>query len=144
MTVFRAQRACTEGLCDLRITLKIKKFYIGIRISCDSGKTGRSIIASSFRRGCSPGFSSIALPASPQISIHYAALISVLVWAPGSILPCGLGERECEVTQLCPTLCNPMDCSLPGTSVHGTFQARVLEWGAISFSSGSCRPRDRT
>ena len=41
---------------------------------------------------------------------------------------------NCEVTQSCPTLCNPMDCSLPGPSVHGTFQARVLEWVAISFS----------
>ena len=42
-----------------------------------------------------------------------------------------------EVAQLCPTLCNPMDCSLPGFSVHGIFQARVLEWVAISFSRGS-------
>ena len=42
-----------------------------------------------------------------------------------------------EVTQSCPTLCDPMDCSLPGSSVHGIFQARVLEWVAISFSRGS-------
>ena len=49
-----------------------------------------------------------------------------------------------EVTQSCPTLCNPIDCSLPGSSVHGIFQARVLEWVAISFSRGSSRPRDRT
>ena len=41
---------------------------------------------------------------------------------------------ESEVTQLCPTLTNPMDCSLPGSSVHGIFQARVLEWVAIAFS----------
>ena len=40
--------------------------------------------------------------------------------------------------------CDPMDCSLPGSSVHGIFQAKVLEWLAISFSRGSCRPRDRT
>ena len=39
-----------------------------------------------------------------------------------------------EVAQSCPTLCNPMDCSLPGSSVHRIFWARVLEWGAISFS----------
>ena len=38
-------------------------------------------------------------------------------------------------TQSCPTLSNPMDCSLPGSSAHGIFQARVLEWGAIAFSS---------
>ena len=49
-----------------------------------------------------------------------------------------------EVAQLCPTLCNPMDCSLPGSSLHGIFQARVLEWVAISFSRGSSWPRDRT
>ena len=41
-------------------------------------------------------------------------------------------------------LCDPMDCSLPGSSVHGIFQAIVLEWVAISFSRGSYRPRDQT
>ena len=40
--------------------------------------------------------------------------------------------------QSCPTLCDPMDCSLPGSSVHGIFQARVLEWGAIAFSEDEC------
>ena len=44
-------------------------------------------------------------------------------------------KSEIEVAQLCPTLSDPMDCSLPGSSVHGIFQARVLEWGAIAFSS---------
>ena len=48
------------------------------------------------------------------------------------------------VAQSCLTLCNPMGCSLPGFSVHGIFQAIVLEWIAISFSRGSSRPRDRT
>ena len=43
-------------------------------------------------------------------------------------------KSESEVTQSCPILCDPMDCSLPGSSVHGIFQARVLEWGAIAFS----------
>ena len=43
-------------------------------------------------------------------------------------------KSESEVAQLCPTLSNPMDFSLPGSSVHGIFQARVLEWGAIAFS----------
>ena len=42
--------------------------------------------------------------------------------------------RFSSVTQACPTLCDPMDCSLPRSSVHGIFQARILEWGAISFS----------
>ena len=46
-------------------------------------------------------------------------------------------ESESEVAQLCPTVCNPMDCSLLGSSVRGFFQARVLEWGAIAFSLGT-------
>ena len=49
-----------------------------------------------------------------------------------------------EVAQWCPTLHDPIDHSLPGFSVHGIFQARVLEWVAISFSRGSSRPRDQT
>ena len=43
-------------------------------------------------------------------------------------------KSESEVAQSCPTLSDPMDCSLPGSSVHGIFQSRVLEWGAIAFS----------
>ena len=43
-------------------------------------------------------------------------------------------KSESEVAQSCPTLCDPMECSLLGSSVHGIFQARVLEWGAIAFS----------
>ena len=54
---------------------------------------------------------------------------------------CGLLS---EVVQSCPTLCDPMDCSPPGSSVHGILQARILEWVAISFSRGSSQPRDRT
>ena len=46
-------------------------------------------------------------------------------------------KSESEVIQSCPTFRNPMDCSLPGSSVHGIFQARVLEWGAIAFSAPS-------
>ena len=49
-------------------------------------------------------------------------------------LQCMKGKSESEVAQLCPTLHDPMVCSLPGSSVHGIFQARVLEWGAIAFS----------
>ena len=44
-------------------------------------------------------------------------------------------KRESEVAQSCPTLSDPMDCSLPGSSIHGIFQAGVLEWGAIAFST---------
>ena len=50
------------------------------------------------------------------------------------LLPRMKMKSESEVFQSCPTLCDPMDCSLPGSSIHEVFQARVLEWGAIAFS----------
>ena len=52
------------------------------------------------------------------------------------LLQCTKVKSESEVPQSCPTLSDPMDCSLTGSSVHGIFQARVLEWGAIAFSEG--------
>ena len=52
--------------------------------------------------------------------------------------------RVSEVAQSCPTLWDPVDCSPPGSSVHGILQARILEWVAISFSRGSSWPRDWT
>ena len=54
-------------------------------------------------------------------------------------LQCMKVKSESEVAQSCPTLSDPMDCSLPGCSVHGIFQARVLEWGAIAFSETTTR-----
>ena len=54
-------------------------------------------------------------------------------WLETSMHVSGPQPRELKVTQSCPTLCDPMDCNLPGSSVHGIFQARVLEWGAIAF-----------
>ena len=53
-------------------------------------------------------------------------------------------KSESEVTQSCPTLCDPMDCSLPGSSIHGNIQVGVLEFVAVSFSRGSSRPRSQT
>ena len=50
-------------------------------------------------------------------------------------------KSESEVVQSCLTLSDPMDCSLPGSSIHGTFQARVLEWGAIAFSDSEVQPQ---
>ena len=50
------------------------------------------------------------------------------------LLQCMKVKSEREVAQSCPTLRDPMDCSLPGSSIHGIFQPRVLEWGAIAFS----------
>ena len=53
-------------------------------------------------------------------------------------------KSEVKVLQFYPTLCNPMDCSPPGTCVHGILQARILEWVVIPFSRGSFQPTDRT
>ena len=55
-----------------------------------------------------------------------------------------LAEHIHSVTQFCPTLCEPMGCHLPGSSVHGISQTRILEWAAIPFSRASSRPRDWT
>ena len=52
-------------------------------------------------------------------------------------------KSENEVTQSCPTLRDPMDCSLIGSSIHGIFQARILEWGAIAFSELTTTPYQR-
>ena len=69
-------------------------------------------------------------------------LFLVQVCLMNSLNFCESGESE--VAQTCLTLGNPMDCSLPGSSIHGIFQARILEWVAISFSRGSSQPRDWT
>ena len=77
----------------------------------------------------------------------WAVLLSVS-WAHWQtfsyILHCRLNEMPCVHAELCPTLCAPMDCSLPGSSIHGIFQALILEWVAFSFSRGSSWPRDWT
>ena len=84
-------------------------------------------------------FSRVRLCATPQTAAHQA----LRPWdSPGKntgvgchfLLQCMKVKSESEVAQSCPTRSDPMDCSLPGSSVHGIFQARVLEWGAIAFS----------
>ena len=84
-------------------------------------------------------FSHVRLCATPQTAAHQA----LPPWdSPDKntgvgchfLLQCMTVKSESEVAQSCPTLNDHMDCSLPGSSVHGIFQARVLEWGAIAFS----------
>ena len=74
------------------------------------------------------------------IPFQVAAIASIQITNSKTFL---CTERK-EMAQSCPTLCYPMDCSLPGSSVHGIFQARVLEWVAISFSWRSFQSRDWT
>ena len=84
-------------------------------------------------------FSHVRLCETPYMAAHQAP---PSLGSPGKntgvgchfLLQCMKGKSESEVAQSCPTLCNPMDCSPPGSSVHGIFQARVLEWVAIAFS----------
>ena len=85
-------------------------------------------------------FSRVQLCATPQMATHQAPLslgFSRQEHQSGLPFPSPMHERksESEVTQSCLTLSDPMDCSLPGSSVHGIFQARVLEWVAITFSN---------
>ena len=84
----------------------------------------------------SPAFQADALPSEPP-------------GKPCSIQDCPLvllnsKHINCPVAQSCPTLCGPMDCSPPGSSVHGIFQARILDWVAIPYFRGSSWPRDRS
>ena len=77
---------------------------------------------------------------SSLINLLVLPLICSLVWA----WSLSLSSLGWQVAQLSLTLCGPMDCSLPGSSTHGIFQARILEWAAISFSRGSSRPTHGT
>ena len=107
--------------------------------------------------------SSCLLTSEPMREASHQRLVSVwsLICSPSicgyvlCVLPYARYRRHCggqevlkvvfilkvKVTQLCPTLCNPMDCSLPGSPVHGILQARTLEWVAIPFPRGSFQPR---
>ena len=82
-------------------------------------------------------FSRVRLCVTPQMAAHQALpSLGFSRQEHWSGLPfssqCMKVKSESEVTQSCPTLSNPMDCSLPGSSVHRIFQARGLEWGAIA------------
>ena len=78
---------------------------------------------------------SVRLCATPWTAAHQAPLsLGFSRQEHGSGLPFPSPMHESEVAQSCPTPSNPMDCSPPGSSLHGIFQARVLEWGAIAFS----------
>ena len=80
-------------------------------------------------------FSRVRLCETPQMAAHQAPpSLGFSRQEHWSGLPFPSPMRESEVPKLCPTLCDPLDCSLPVSSIHEIFQARVLEWGAIAFS----------
>ena len=82
-------------------------------------------------------FSCVQLCVTPETAAHQAppslGFSRQEHWS-GLPFPSPMHESESEIAQSCLTLSDPMDFSLPGSSIHGTFQARVLEWGAIAFS----------
>ena len=88
-------------------------------------------------------FSRVRLCATPWTAAHQAppslGFSRQEHWS-GLPFPSPMRESEKEVTQSCPTLSDPADCSPPGSAIHGIFQARVLEWGAIAFSDNGALP----
>ena len=82
-------------------------------------------------------FIRVRLCATPETATHQAPTsLEFSRQEQRGGLPFPFPLHESEVAQSCPTSSDPMDCHLPGSSAHGIFQARVLEWGAIAFSSG--------
>ena len=117
---------------QLRQTIEgaeVASFHVGrvLKISCFSL---RLLLLSHFSR--------VRLCATPKTAAHQAppslGFSRQEHWS-GLPFPSPMHESESEVAQLCPTLSDPMDCSLPGSSIHGIFQARVLEWGAIRLDA---------
>ena len=99
----------------------------------------------------SPAQSPSACATLSKLLLYASVFLSVKLWwkivlttSTELWLKMLLASCECEVAQSRPTLCDPIDCSLPGSSIHGIFQARILEWVAISFSRRSSWPRDWT
>ena len=100
------------------------------------------IMATSFKRShaCT---ATLSAP-SPAAGHHWSTPLLETPRHSQASLGQSFYESESEVAQSCSTLCNPMDYSLPGSSVQGIFQARILAWVAISFSRQSSQPRDWT
>ena len=79
-----------------------------------------------------------------KVTTAYCSQGSNIHYGHNGVSPLPTDLKWSEIAQSCLTLCDPVDCSPPGSSVHGFLQARILEWIVISFSRESSRPRDRT
>ena len=123
-----------------KTSLNIQKFTVHVLL-----KAGLENFEHSFTSVCCCCCCQVASVVSDSVRPHGLQPTRLLrPWdSPGNntgvgchfLLQCMKVKSENEVVQLCQTLRDPMDCSLPGSSVHGIFQARVLEWGAIAFSN---------
>ena len=126
-----------EGMTISHLTSQLPVLHV-TRLSKVSDKMVKMIIFSLLLLLLSR-FSRVRLCATPWMAAHQAP---PSLDSPGKntgmgchfLLQCIKVKSESEVAQSCPTLCDPMDCSLPVFSVHGIFQARVLKWGPIAFS----------
>ena len=87
-------------------------------------------------------FNAAGIPIKPSLNF-FSALVNYFCWLKNPRIQVGNKEVEVLVTHSCQTLCDPRDCTLSGSSVHGILQARILEWVAISVSKGSIQPRDQ-
>ena len=89
---------------------------------------------------------SILMSLSEALSSSRTGIVSDNLYYMNWVLHVCVSECVCvrPVTQSCPILCDPINCSLPGSSIRGILLARILEWVAISFSRGSSWPRDQT
>ena len=103
-------------------------------------QTARKILNFFGKKKCSRN--SFKYRVSSCVKSYCESVLTLGLFWPFRVIISNWVKWESEVAQSCPTLCDPMDCSLPGFSLHGILQARVLEWVAISFSRGSSRPRD--
>ena len=128
--------------------------YSGLENSIDwmgSQKVGHDWVIH-FHSSCYNTVSSSASHLIPSLLFCFSKSPVELPWQTSplqslhTLFPsfCGFWTFFCSVAQSSPTLCDLMDCNLPGSSVHGIVQARILEWFAIPFSRGSSQPRDRT
>ena len=134
------------NIIDIKKLQRWRTNWLLLRIGMVGKETGK-IIPTSFQGSMLlvlllSRLSCVRLCVTPEMASHQAPpSLGFSREEHWSGLPFPSPMRESEFAQPCPTLRDPMDCSLPGSSVHGIFQARVLEWGAIAFSelsSGIC------
>ena len=104
--------------------------------TCDSHFYIRLPLSSQVSKACDSYFNTRVERIRPKWVMHLILLRKPCIFAKAKV--------KVLVAHLCPTLCNPMDCSPPGSFIQGILQARILEWVAIPFSRGSSRPRVRT
>ena len=124
-----------EGRCRLGGSLGLSG-HEGLPVSPISAASGGDTARSFFSHSLSNGWVSWnPIHRDPTGKLHHHHIL---------LMPLTCAVCACVLCRFSPTLCDPMDCSPPGFSVHGILQVRMLEWVAISFSRGSSPPRDQT